>query len=263
MLRIKTYWGIYKEFISNCFVEALSYRLHFVLLLVMDMIFYLVSLGSVDFIFQHVEHIGPWHRTEFMFFISFMIAIDHLHMTFISESFWNLSHDIRTGKLDFILLKPVNSLFPIFFRHIRPGTMLNGLLPWSFLIYYGHQLELNVIAWVVLPVLLIFGLTLLTSIEILISLSMFYLVESFGINFLRMQMQQLSRWPDFIYRFYARKFFSFVIPVLLIGSAPIHFLLDFSQWQRLLEAGILLVIVWILIAFGWRRALRSYESASS
>jgi len=260
---IKKYGKVYLEFISHCFSEAMSYRLHFVLLIIMDLMFYISLLGSVDFIFRHVSTIGPWGRTEFMFFISFIIAIDHLHMTFISESFWNLSSDIRTGKLDFVLLKPIGSLFQIFFRFIRPATLVNIFVPWSLIIYYGSQLDLSIIAWFSLPFLVLLGLTLLTSIEILISMSMFWTIESFGINFLRMQLQQLSRWPDFVYQFYARKFFSLVIPVLLIGSAPVKFLLDQSHWQLLLLMLFITLVCWLLIGFFWKRGLRFYESASS
>lgn len=260
---LRKYLQVYREFIGHCFSEAMSYRVHFVLLIIMDLLFYLSLLGSVDFIFQHVDRIGPWERTEFMFFIAFIIAIDHLHMTFISESFWNFSYDIRTGKLDFVLLKPIGALFQIFFRYIRPATLVNIFVPWGLLIYYGLQLELSILAWVFLPALVFLGLVLLVSVEVLLSMTMFWTIESFGINFLRMQLQQLARWPDFIYRFYARKFFSLIVPILLVASAPVRFLLDRSEWQLLLLMLAMILASWILIGFFWKIGLRNYESASS
>lgn len=260
---LRHYLAVYKEFLSNAFAEATSYRLHFVLLIIMDQLFYFSILGSVDFIFDHVPQIGGWDRRQFLFFASFMLAIDHLHMTFISESFWNFSFDIRTGRLDFTLLRPLNTLFTVFGRHIRPATMLNGLLPWGILIYFGRQLDFGLWQWLTVPVLVLLGLVLLTSIEILISMLMFWTVESFGINFLRMQLQNISRWPDFIYRNYPRRIFSYMLPVLLVGSAPVHFLFDRDAWPGLLWMLLALVLTWLLIAWIWKRALTSYESASS
>lgn len=261
--RLAHYALIYREFISNSFAEAMSYRLHFVLLIVMDLIFYLTVMASVDFLFDHVTHIGPWGRSEFLFFMAFMIAIEHLHMTFVSENFWNFSYDIRTGNLDFMLLRPVGTLFVVFFRSIRPGTLLNGLFPWAWLILFGRELGLGPWQWLALPGLVLLGLALLTSIEILISMSMFWIVESMGVNFLRMQFQQVSRWPDFVYQYFAQKFFSFVIPVLLVGSAPVHFLLDLGQWPGLVKMLALMLLSWLLIGWFWRKGLASYESASS
>lgn len=260
---IKRYASIYQSFISQCFTEAMSFRTHFILLMVMDLLFYLSVYGSVEFIFNHVSSIGPWGYHEFMFFISFMVAIDHLHMTFISESFWMLSRDIRTGDLDFILLKPVASLFPVFFRFIRPGTLLNGFVPWAFLIYFGMQLNLGLISWLCLPLLIISGLTLTTAIGILISMSMFWTIESFGINFLRMQLQQLSRWPDFIYQSVSRRIFSFILPILLVGSTPIKFLIDNQSWPDLIIMHMFIALVFIAIGYLWKWGLRSYDSASS
>lgn len=250
-------------FLSNCFAAASSFRLHFILLIIMDQIFYLSLLASVDFIFDHVPRIGSWGRPEFMFFISFMLAVDHLHMTFVSESFWDFSFDLRTGRLDFILLRPLNTLFSIFARQIRPASLFNFFTPWGFLIYFGAQLDLSGLAWVFLPGLVVLALLLLTSIEILFSMLMFWTVEAFGINFLRMQLQQISRWPDFIYQGTARRLFTFAIPILLVGSAPVRFLLDPSAWRGLLWSGLSLIVLWLLIGLAWQRGLRSYESASS
>lgn len=260
---LKKYSALYLEFVKNCFAEALTYRLHFVLVVVMDIVFYLTIMGSVEFLFQHLDKIGPWNKADFMFFMAFMIAVEHLHMTFVSENFWEFAFDIRTGKLDFILLKPANTLFVIFFRSMRPATLINGLFPWAYLLYFGQQLGLGWWQWLLLPPLILLGLGLLVSIEILLCMSMFWTVESMGVNFLRMQLQKVARWPDFIYGFYAQKFFGFAIPVLLVGSAPVHFLKDPAHWQGLAWTFVLLAVLWGLILFFWRLGLRSYESASS
>lgn len=260
---LKQYLSVYKEFLANAFAEATSYRLHFFLLIIMDQLFYFSILGSVDFIFDHVATIGAWDRRHFLFFASFMLAVDHLHMTFISESFWNFSFDIRTGRLDFTLLRPLNTLFTVFGRYIRPATMINGFVPWGFLVSFGRQLDFGLWQWLCLPVLVVFGLILLTSLEILISMLMFWTVEAFGINFLRMQLQNVSRWPDFIYRNYPRRVFTYLLPVLLVGSGPVRFLFDANEWPGLLGMLAALFLIWLLIAWAWKKALTSYESASS
>ena len=261
--KIRHYSGVYGRFLSTCFAAASSYRLHFVLLIVMDQLFYLSMLGSVDFIYQHVEKIGSWNRDAFMFFIGFMLAVDHLHMSFVSESFWDFSFDIRTGKLDFILLRPLNTLFNIFARQIRPASLVNVFTPWAVMIYFGSRLGLDQIAWVTLLPLVILSLILLSSLEILLSMLMFWTVESMGINFLRIQLQAISRWPEFIYQGFARRFFTLVIPILLVGSAPVNFLLDHGQWREVAFMGVALILCWAVTGLAWRAGLRAYESASS
>ena len=117
--------------------------------------------------------------------------------------------------------------------------------------------------WLMIPLLVVLALTLLVSIEILISMSMFWTIESFGINFLRMQLQQLSRWPDFIFKNMARKVFTYLVPVLLVGSVPVKVLLGEQPLTLLLSMVAATLVFWPLIYFFWRLGLRKYESASS
>jgi ABC-2 type transport system permease protein len=261
--QLRRYWLLYREFISTCLTEALTYRINFILLVLMDIAFYVSTLASTSFIFDHTTMIGSWGRNEFMFFVAFMLAVDQLHMSFVSESFWNFSADLRTGKLDFILIKPVWTLFPIFFRMLRPGSLLNLPVTSGFLIYYGLEVGLTAKAWALLPLFVVLALALLVSIEILIAMTMFWTVESWSINFLRMQFQQLSRWPDFVYRYFAQKMFTIIIPVLLVGSVPVKILLGETSAGYILTMALAMLICWILIKIMWRVGLKGYESASS
>ena len=257
------YLGIYKEFFSSALAEAMSFRAHFVLVMIMDLLFYASTLLTVIIIYEHVDSVGPWDRNEFLFFISFMLAVDHIHMALISENFWNFSFLIRTGKLDFELLRPANTLFTLFLRHIRIQTLFITPVPWGAIIYFGSQLSLNGLQWLSVPIFVFLALCLLVAIEILISMLMFVTVESFGINFLRMQLQQLARWPDFVFKTLARITFTFVLPVLAVGSAPVKIILGQSFAEQLILMFSALGILSILIALTWTRALKAYESASS
>lgn len=263
MNTIKHYLSVYRKFIETSFAEAASFRLNFVLLILMDIVFYISALATVSFIYDHVSMIGPWNKAQLMFFVSFMLAVDHLHMVILSESFWMLSTDIRTGNLDYTLLKPVHSIFIIFFRYFRASSTLNIFVTWATLIYFGLQANLTMLSWISLPFLVILAFILLAILEIMISTSMFWLTEGLGINFLRMQMQQVSRWPDYIYQRTIKKVFTIAFPILLIGSAPVRFLYDNQLFENIFLLIGAIVIFYFLLLKLWDIALRRYDSASS
>lgn len=263
MNSVKHYLSIYKKFLATSFSVQLSFRTSFVLLIVMDIFFYVSTLATVDFVYDHVSTIGPWQKEKLMFFISFMLCVDHLHMTLLSESFWVLARQIRTGELDFILLKPVHSIFSIFFRYIRPSSMTNTIVAWGFLFYYGSKVPLSTVSWILLPLFLILSFMLLAIVEIIISTAMFWMTEGLGINFLRMQIQSLARWPDFVYKVLARRLFTVLMPILLIGSAPVRFLLDLKSWDYVAGMVAAIFVFGFLLFKIWSHALIRYESASS
>lgn len=257
------YLSVYRKFVATSFSVNMSFRTSFVLLIIMDILFYLSTIFTVDFLFDHITNLGPWNRDQLMFFIAFMLVIDNLHMAILSESFWVLPRQIKTGEIDFIMLKPIHSIFTIFFRYARPSSIINAVLTWSFLIYYGIQIELTSLSWVLLPILVFFSFLLLAILEILISTSMFWMQEGLGINFLRMQFQQLSRWPEYIYSSMPRRAFLIAFPILLVGSGPIHFLIDHEKWPFLIGILISILVFSLILLKVWKMALLRYESASS
>ncbi len=118
-MRLNYYLNLYRHFFLTCISESMSFRTSFILTIVMDLLFYFTTLLSFEFLYQNVEFIGDWINNQFIFFVALMLAVDHLHMTFIIESFWRLSEHIKTGSLDYIILKPTNFFFNVFARNIR------------------------------------------------------------------------------------------------------------------------------------------------
>lgn len=261
--RIKHYLSVYQGFVVTRFIESLNFRLHFVLLILMDLLFYISALASIHIIYNHVETIGVWNREQLLFFVSFMLGINQLTMTFVSDSYWRFPELIRSGDLDFILLKPIGAVFSVFFRYLRPGSLINMIFTWSVIIYYGLQLHLSIISWMILPFLLILGFLLQNAIEMVICCSMFWMLEGSGVNFVRMELQQLARWPDFIYHKTVSKILMTILPILLIGSAPVRFLFDSEDWLPFFGLVLGILVFWSLLSFCWRLGLASYESASS
>ncbi|MBI2518938.1 MAG: ABC-2 family transporter protein [Bdellovibrio sp.] len=261
--QIKIYLSVYKKFLDCAFSRATTFRTSFFLIVIMDLFFYASVLGSVDFIFQHVQTIGGWNRNQFLFFLSFMLAIDNLHMSFLSENFWIFALDLKSGVLDYIFIRPVSSIFLVFFRSIRVSTMLNTPLVIYFLIHFGARADLHIIDFLLLPFLLLISLLIMVEIEIIISTLMFWLIEGNGINFLRMQLQNVARWPDFVYGQWAKRIFTLFCPVLLIGTPSVRFIFKKSDCFPLLLQMIAMIVLYMIMTKFWFYGLRKYESASS
>ncbi len=261
--KIQYHLVIYKEFVRTCFIQAMAFRTHFVLLIIMDLFYYASTIASIDIIYNHVEQIGTWNRNQLMFFVSFMLLVDNMHMSFLANNYWRLSLLIRTGELDFLLVKPASSLFSVYLRYLQPGSMTIFFIPVGFIIYFGIQLGFSWSVWIILPFLIVLAFILTGLIETIIACGMFWMIEGTGINFLRMQLQQVSRWPDFIYSGFIRKILTFVIPILLIFNAPNRFIFDHTDWWPLAGMIAAIAIAWTILQVVWKFCLDSYESASS
>ena len=258
---MKKYFRIYKEFFKTSLSEDLSFRENFVLQSLMNSCFIGVYFFTSIFIFNHVEKIGVWNKDQFLFFLSFALFVDQLHYFIFAFNFWIFSDDVRLGSFDFTLLKPVPSLFITFFRRLATPGVFTILVAFSLLVYFGMRSELSLWMWLSLPFCVVLSLALLLGIEVLISLFNFFTIEGIGINQARLQVQQIYRWPDFIYKGSIRLWLT---PILAITSIPVQYLLNFSYWTWLFILFFALFFFWMaIIFFIWPKALNFYESASS
>ncbi len=261
--RIRHYLSVYAGFVSTSFAKEMGFRVNFFLLLLVDLSFYLMSIFSVHIIYDHTSHVGMWSEDELLFFVSFMLVVDQFHMALISESFWRLSPAIRMGELDFVLVKPISSLFQVFFRYIRPATTFLFLPVWIHLFYRAWALGFSWPQLLLLPLVLVLATLLLFGFEIAMSTSMFWLQYGQGVNFIRIELQNMSRWPDFVYQAWIRRTFTFGLPVLMVGSQSSYFLFSPTHLQPLVYLAVACVAVWTVAILLWKLGLRRNESASS
>jgi ABC-2 type transport system permease protein len=93
---------------------------------------------------------------------------------------------------------------------------------------------------------------------------MIWTKEGLGINFLRMQLQMMSRYPDYIFKMAIRFTMTYGLPVLMSGSFSVNAILYPENGIKLIISLILTNLIFFFInRITWKVALNHYESASS
>ncbi len=257
------YIGVAYQRLVNSFAVLTSFRLSAYLTILTDIAFPLSMYLSAKVIFQHVGRIGSWGETEFLFFIVWMQTLSALHSGIAAPNFWNFATELRMGSLDYRLVRPLGVLFDCFTAILRPVPILFMPVYVLILLCTGASLNIPLTQWLLSPLYFSVSFLALLLVELLISMSMFWTTSGEGINFVRIQAQQLQRWPDFMYPEWIRITLGRVIPMLAVGSVPVRMMLGTAQWW---EGPLLLLttaLLWFVVARVWRIGIRRYESASS
>ena len=243
----------------------LSFRMNFVLEVLMNLSFLFTTFLTVSFLLDHVGRIGPWNREEFLLFLSFVFVLNQLHYLFFAYNFFLFAQDIRDGDMDFHLLKPPSDLFVLFAREQAPPALISAAAALGALIYFGLKAGLLWMHWVLMPFLILLGLGLSFLLEVFISFFNFFTTGGHVANDFR-RRPCCKRLPHsdcedgLILSDPARRL---LMPFLLAASAPgrffcrpLLFLLDFMAFSRLrLSFALLLRIT--------PSALKLYKSPSS
>ena len=192
--------------------------------------------------------------------------IQQLFQAFFLINCTNLSELVRSGKLDFLLLLPVNSSFVVSFRQVDLGAYVNAASAVAVMAYAARQLRvlprpMQMLGFLVLCVA---GIAIHYSLMFLLASISFWTVRAQGIVWGYYNLFNIARLPDEAFHGLFKALFTLAIPMLLVSNVPSRVLA-----HKLDSAGpVLLLLVMSVVCFcvselGWRASLRRYTSASA
>jgi ABC-2 type transport system permease protein len=243
-----------------------------------------MNLGFYLIVFHHVESIGlntGWGRNEFFVFLATTWLINSLIQAFLMPNAQEFSELIRTGGLDFALLKPIDTQFLISFRKVEWSALSNFVFGLVILVYSLVQLSNRIEPpWSFQPHIVglyVFyigcGVVLLYSLMICLAATSIWLGRNQSLYDFWFYITNFSRYPADIYQggwglplWYL---FTFLVPVLVVVNVPARLLaqplVPTQNWEwGLALFGLAATILSLLFSrFVFLRALRSYASASS
>ena len=269
------YPRVFLTFARNSLVRDMTFRANFLIDAVSSLSWMLMNLGFYELIFMSTAEIGAqsgWHKYEFFIFLATTLFINSLVQAFFMPNANELSELIRTGNLDFALLKPIDTQFLVSLAKIEWSSLANFLFACGLAGYSLWRLDFRPapIQFVLYPIYLACGVAMLYSLMIALSSASIWLGRNQSLYDFWFYITNFSRYPMEIYRGTfgtpLRWAFTFVVPVLIVVNVPARLLakpLAAENWP--LAGFALLATVVSLLVSRWvfQRALASYRSASS
>jgi ABC-2 type transport system permease protein len=273
-----SYFRVFLTFARNSLVRDMTFRGNFLIQTISSMSWVFMTLGFYVLIFRYTPMIGAgtgWGKYQFFLFLSTTLLINSLVQAFFMENAHELSELIRTGTLDFALLKPIDTQFLVSLTRVEWSSLANLLVGLLLMVYSLFRVEYvpGPVQLLLYPIYVICGVAILYSLMISLSVSAVWLGRSQSLYNFWFYITNFSRYPMEIYRGPfgdpLRWFFTFIIPVLVVVNVPARLLVrpldPQSPEDWLLPLFAILAAVASLAASRWvfNRALLSYRSASS
>ena len=241
-----------------------------------------MNWGLFKIIYQHTSGIGRdsgWGENEFFIFLGTIWVINSLIQTFVMVNAERFSELIRTGDLDFALLKPIDTQFLISFPRINWAQLPNGMLGVLLIVYSLSQLadKVYLSVWTVLGFIFFVGCgaVVMYSVMIVLASTSIWLGRNQNLYNFWFYITNFYRYPMEIYQrpgigMVLWAIFTFVIPILVVSNVPARVLAQplgtpWKSWEWGLAGFAVLATLWSLLVSRWvfKRALLSYRSASS
>ena len=260
------------------------FRANFLIECVSSVTWTMMNLGFYLLIFQYTNSIGEntgWGKWEFFAFLATTMLVNSVVQAFFMPNCEDISELIRTGGLDFALLKPIDTQFLISLEKVDWSSLANFVAGVVLLVVSLVQmttrpenpliLRPEMLALYVFYVLC--GVAILYSLMIGLSATSIWLGQNRSLYDFWFYITNFSRYPMEIYSGRIgtplQLFCTFIIPVLIVVNVPAQIIArpvdpqGNTVWPLAIFAlfatvGSLAVSRWVFLA-----SLRSYRSASS
>ncbi len=264
---MRRYIDIYSIMLRNSLIREMSFKANFLLWLIVEVLWFCGQIVFFSIIFGQVDRIGDWTKWEVVLLVGTHQIIAQLFQAFFFVNVANIPELVRTGKLDSLLVLPIDSQFAVSTKQFGLDSVINAALGGLVVCFSLARLDIVPGPMSILLYLTALGFGVAVHYSIMLSLAAvsFWIVRAQGLVYGYFNFLNIARYPDVIYPRLFRFVFGWIIPVVIVANIPARLLIkSLGQPGRLmLQLVIASTIVFWLSRVFWRFALRHYSSASS
>ena len=264
---MRRYIDIYSIMLRNSLIREMSFKANFLLWMIVEVLWFCGQIVFFSIIFGQVDRIGDWTKWEVVLLVGTHQMIAQLFQGFFFVNIANIPELVRTGKLDSLLVLPIDSQFAVSTKQFGFDSMINAALGGVVVCVSLSRLGLvpNPLSILLYLTALGFGVAVDYSIMLCLAAVSFWIVRAQGLVYGYFNFLNIARYPDVIFPRIFRFIFGWIVPVVIIANIPARLLikpLGQPGWLMLHLVIASTIIFWLSRVF-WRFALRRYSSASS
>ncbi|MCT0199463.1 ABC-2 family transporter protein [Synechococcus sp. CS-1325] len=265
VVRARRYLLILGRFWTASLAAELEYQANVVIELLAVIANLAGSLFTLSLFYGHGHDLGGWSWDAALVVLGLYTLLDGLTTTLLQPNLSTIVTHVRTGTLDFVLLKPVDSQFWLSTRTISPwglpGLIAGAVLAMVAAVRAGAPLDPLSLSTAAL--LLIASALILYSLWFVLAATSIWFVKVWNATEVLRSALVAGRYPVSAYPAGLRLFFTVVLPVAFLTTVPAEAILGRASLAWLLLSLAVAALSLLISRRFWSFALRFYTSASS
>src|SRR6195256_591041 len=264
---MRRYIEIYSIMLRNSLIREMSFKANFLLWMLVEVLWFCGQIVFFSIIFGNVNRIGDWTKWEVVLLVGTHQIIAQLFQAFFFVNVANIPELVRTGKLDSLLVLPVDSQFAVSTKQFGLDSVINAIVGAVVVCVSLSKIGIIPPPMSILLYIIALGFGVAVHYSIMLSLAAvsFWIIRAQGLVYGYFNFLNIARYPDVIYPWLFRLIFGWIIPVVIVANIPARLLIKSlgQPAQLMFQLVIASTIIFFLSRAFWRFALRHYSSASS
>lgn len=262
---LRRYLRLLGAFVKFSLMSQLEYRANFAAGVFVETGWMLIKLLYVAVIYRAGVNIGMLTPDHIMLFIGIYVLMTGFYMLYYGN-FTSLSTMVREGQLDMYLVKPMSTQFLVTMRRMDFSLLLPDLVVGAAMIGIGWNragLPVSIGSVAGFLFLLLCSNLLTYSMFLIPHLLCFWIVSTRGIADISAALWDFNNMPQMIYGKWMQRIGTFLLPIFVITNFPGLFLMGELSKGMMVWAVAAPVLAFVVARLVWKRAVKSYTSASS
>lgn len=261
--RVTRYLRLVRLFTGATLSAQLEYRANFLGAVLASLGEVGVALLTIGVLFGQSRSVGGWSFREALLVTGFFMLTEGFISVFVQPNMSRIAEAVRTGSMDFTLLKPVDAQFSVSTRSLNVLRVPDLLIGLGLIAYASAGLPLRVGGVLGAALLYLSALVIVYCIWLALSTTAFWFVKTQNVSELFNGVFGAARFPVTAFPLPIRAFLTFVVPVALVTTVPAQALRGGLSPALALASPLVAALLFWLTRLFWRRAVASYTSASS
>ena len=220
---MRRYIEIYSIMLRNSLIREMSFKANFLLWMIVEVLWFCGQIVFFSIIFGQVDRIGDWTKWEVVLLVGTHQIIAQLFQAFFFVNVANIPELVRTGKLDSLLVLPIDSQFAVSTKQFGLDSMINAVARRQSL--FGHRFPSSASCRTrsrscFTSSRFAFGIAVHYSIMLSLAAVSFWIVRAQGLVYGYFNFLNIARYPDVIFPGFSGLIFGWIIPVVIIANIP-------------------------------------------
>lgn len=246
-------------------MNDLQYRVNFALQVLQSFLAIATGLILFQLVFSHTTELNGWTHSELLAVLGVQAVMAGVIHALIQPNMMRLTEEVRDGKLDHALTKPVDAQMLVSVREVQlwqaVDIPIGGVIIAVALVRLGG--DLGLLDTLAFAVALVFGAMLLYCFWLVLATGSFWVVRMWFLPELFEGVFQTGRWPVGIYPDWLRFGITFLVPIAFAITVPAEAVTSRLDWRTLAFAALFTVAAFAATRWFWRFGLRNYTGASA
>ncbi|HML23813.1 MAG TPA: ABC-2 family transporter protein [Aggregatilinea sp.] len=255
------------KFLRASVQQEIAYPVNFVISLAYGLINLAGGVIGIEVLFGQVDDVRGWTFASTLAILGVYMTIGALRGLFISPSLDALAGmdgDVWTGRLDYVMLRPVDIQFLASVRQWRPFALIDLALGLGVLVAAVTQLDATLSAGRIAAFLALLALGMLVMYSVLLAFAgMIFWSPGFLFGWVFNGLFQMARYPVSLYPGGVRLVLTWIVPVGVMTTIPAQALTGDLALETALGSLVLAVALFAGATALFRTGVRRYASASS